>query len=736
MTPGRWRRITDVFHRARSRTTGARAPLLDEACGDDLAMRADVEALLAADSKAGRFGETPLNGSDDQAGLEPGTALGHYRVESLIGAGGMGAVYRAHDTSLDRDVAIKVLSTTPHDADMRTRLLREARAAAAVTHPHLCTIHEVGEADGQAYIAMELIEGRRLDELIATGGLPIGDVFRYGLQIADAIAHAHARGIVHRDLKPANVMISQFGTAKILDFGLAKVLPLSARGDREFTATVTSGSLVAGTAGYMAPEQVLGRPSDERADVFSFGVLLYEMATGNPAFGGASAIEVLAAVLHAQPQPITAVRSDLPTDLSALIDKALDKEPLRRYQRMSELRDGLQRFQASDGGAAVVRSRVRRRGALLLIATTVAMAAITSPLWTRVRHLDESSDAASPNNQRPIEIRRPSGPLPRNSPAAYRAVTEARGLYDASRWEAALEAANRAANLDPEYAEAWAMLGKIYARLASPPGFPGGSRQDFRANALVSARRAVDLDSSSYEAHVALALAHRNLAQIEPSRAAARTAIKLGPKFAEAYGVLADTYAETPGLGCAHDHDNAFAISLQQKADLIDPNRSDGTSFVGLLKYEKRFDEALRILDEALRLHPTSRRVRRYRAWILLEVGRLDEAERMLHEAAVDGGARGNDGMYLAGIELKRGHLDAAAEGFQKYAPSNERGRIEIARQYIEANVPGPALVYLEQALRAEPECARYLLSTKSPYWSVIRSVPAARKVIEKYGTH
>src|SRR5919109_3001296 len=246
MTPDRWRRITDVFHVVKSRPAEARVALLDDACGDDLTMRADVEALLAADSSAGRFGETSLFASDEQhAHLEPGTRLGHYCIESLIGTGGMGAVYRAHDTSLERDVAIKVLSTPLHDADTRTRLLREARAAAAVAHPHLCAIHEVGEAEGRPYIAMELIEGRRLDALIAAGALPIGDVFRYGLQIADAIVHAHARGIIHRDLKPANVMISQFGTAKVLDFGLAKLLPLSARGDREVTASQTASGLVA-----------------------------------------------------------------------------------------------------------------------------------------------------------------------------------------------------------------------------------------------------------------------------------------------------------------------------------------------------------------------------------------------------------------------------------------------------------------------------------------------------------
>jgi tetratricopeptide (TPR) repeat protein len=728
MSPDRWRRITEAFHRVRSRGADARPALLDEACGDDLAMRVEVAALLAADSEAGIFGETSLFAPDNQpAHLEPGTRLGHYCIASLIGAGGMGAVYRAHDTTLDRDVAIKMLSTTLHDADTRRRLLHEARAAAAVSHPHLCSIYEIGETEGQAYIAMELVEGRRLDELIAAGGLPPGDIFRYGLQIADAISHAHARGIVHRDLKPANVMISQFGTAKVLDFGLAKLLPLSAGGDRPFTVSQTASGVVAGTAGYMAPEQVLGRPSDERTDVFSFGVLLYEMATGHPAFSGTTPIEVHAAVLHAQPQPITSVRPDVPSELSQVVERALDKDPARRYQQMSALSDHLRRVQDAEVAISVAsRSPRRRRAALIVAATATAFALVTAASWTRVSALFERPARSA--------LRPPSGRLEKGSLAAYRAVTEARGLYDASRWEAALDAAKRAADLDPEYAEAWALLGKIYARLASPPGLPsGGSREDYRANALVSARRAVDLDSSSYEGHVALALAHRNLSQIEPSRAAARKAIALAPKFAEAYDVLADTYAESPGSGCGHDHDNAIAMALQRQAQSLDPNFADGISLVNLLKYEKRFDEALRILDDALRRHPSSRRIRRTRAWILLEVGRLDEAERMLREAAADGGIRGNDHMYLAGIALKRGQLEAAAEGFENYPPSSDRGRIEIARQYIEANVPGPALVHLERALRADPECAGFLVRTKAPYWSVIRSVPAARALLAKY---
>ncbi len=653
--------------------------------------------------------------------------------------GGMGEVYRAHDARLNRDVAIKVLSTAT-SPDGNVRLLREARSAAGLNHPHVCTIYEVGETDGHAYIAMELVEGKPLDQLIHAGGLPFEDIVRYSIQIADAIAHAHARGIVHRDLKPANVMIADGGEAKVLDFGLAKVLSVDDQSRLEFTISHTAAGLVVGTAAYMSPEQVLGRTTDERTDIFSFGALLYEMATGTRVFSGATPIEVLASVLHEQPKPVASVRGGLPAGLSRVVDKALAKDPSQRYQRMSELRDDLNRLQTSDRAAVI---RVRRRLPSRALAATAAFGAIAvviAVVWkdVRARHeTDPNAIAARPLVQDPTgssaspfaSLRKPRGPLQGNSLAAYRAVTEAAGLYTANRWEAALEASKRAADLDPEYAEAWAMLGKVYARLASPPGLPAGaSIEDIRTNALTSARRAMELDPSSYEANVALAVARRDLRQIDLSRAAARKAIQLGPQFAEAYAALAETYSETSGWGCGHDRDDAVAIALFRRAYSIDHKPG---ALINALKYDKQFEEALRFADEGLRREPTARGVRRQRAWILLEVGRLHEAEQMLREAAADGGIRGNDLMYLAGIELKRGHLEAAAEGFKKAGATG----IEVARQYIEAKLPRPALPHLEAGLRKEPACADFLLHAKGAYWSVIRSDPAARELLEKYRT-
>jgi len=279
-----------------------------------------------------------------------GQQLGHYRILEKIGVGGMGEVYRAHDEQLDRDVALKVLPAhTLTDETARARLLREARAAAALNHPHICTIHEVGEAGGQAYIAMELVEGKPLSALVPGQGLPVETVLRFGSQIADALAHAHERRIVHRDLKSANVVITPEGRAKVLDFGLAK--RISGEELAEVTtrsqASLTQAGALIGTVPYMAPEQLRGQPADARSDVWALGVVLYEMVAGARPFQGQTSFELSSAILNQVPPPLSPA---VPTQLGAVIERCLAKEPGQRYQQGSEVRAALEAVQS---GAAI-----------------------------------------------------------------------------------------------------------------------------------------------------------------------------------------------------------------------------------------------------------------------------------------------------------------------------------------------------------------------------------------------
>ena len=280
--------------------------------------------------------------------LAAGTRLGPYEVLGPIGAGGMGEVYRAHDTRLDRDVAIKVLPADRlSDEVQRARFVREARAASALDHPNIVTIHEIESESGVDFIVMELVAGRNLRTLIPRQGLPVPEALRIAIPLADALAAAHAAGIVHRDLKPANVMVTPQGVVKVLDFGLAKLVRKERAGPEETTAEAKEGPLsqpgaVAGTFGYMSPEQASGASVDARSDVFSFGLLLYEMVTGRRPFGGGSSAEMLAALLKEQPKPPSELVPDVPKELERIILRCLRKEPERRFQHMGDVKVELQ----------------------------------------------------------------------------------------------------------------------------------------------------------------------------------------------------------------------------------------------------------------------------------------------------------------------------------------------------------------------------------------------------------
>jgi eukaryotic-like serine/threonine-protein kinase len=266
--------------------------------------------------------------------LISGTKLGAYEIRSALGAGGMGEVYRATDTKLSRDVALKVLpAEMAEDAERLGRFRREAKVLAQLDHPNIVTIYSVEESDGVHFLTMQLVEGLPLDRLISQNGLPVEQIVEIAEGLAEALAAAHEKGIVHRDLKPANVMVTNEGRIKVLDFGLAK----DARGSSLGDATMTSDSrtkvgVVMGTPAYMSPEQTSGRPLDHRTDIFSLGVLLFEMSTGKRPFEGSSSAELVSAILRDTPPSVTDSRPDLPSDLARIIRRCLEKDPRHRVQ--------------------------------------------------------------------------------------------------------------------------------------------------------------------------------------------------------------------------------------------------------------------------------------------------------------------------------------------------------------------------------------------------------------------
>ncbi len=293
--------------------------------------------------------------------LLAGTRLGPYEILGLLGAGGMGEVYRARDTRLGREVAIKVLPAEKlSDPARRARFEREARAVAALNHPHIVTIHEIDTADGVDFIVMEYVPGQTLDSVIPKHGMPWKEALRVAIPIADALAAAHAKGIVHRDLKPANVAVTREGVVKVLDFGVAKLLweEVNESGETLTTATgpgaLTGPGGITGTAAYMSPEQATGGKVDARTDIFSFGALLYEMVTGRRAFGGKTVSDTLQAVVREEPPPPRELVSAIPEALERLILRCLRKEPDRRFQHVSDVKvELLEVKEAADSGSAV-----------------------------------------------------------------------------------------------------------------------------------------------------------------------------------------------------------------------------------------------------------------------------------------------------------------------------------------------------------------------------------------------
>jgi serine/threonine protein kinase len=384
MSPERLLQVEELYHAARERSPEDRAALLAQA---DPELRREVESLLAQDG-ASVFDRPPMEVAaklleDSNAErLAVGAQLGPYKIESSIGAGGMGEVFRARDTRLNRTVAIKILPSHLDNNAARKRFEREARAVSALNHANICTLHDIGHQDGIDYLVMEYLEGETLAQKLQKGPLPLDQALRYGIEIAGALDQAHRNGVIHRDLKPANIMLTKTG-AKVLDFGVAKVRVLEAATGLTQPTTLTEEGAILGTLQYMAPEQLEGKEADGRTDIFAFGAVLYEMVSGRRAFDGTSRADLIAGIIERAPPSLSTVRSSSPSAFDRLIKTCLAKDPEDRWQNARDLKRELQWIEEglASPQAPPQTSGKRKHTPWMLVTALLGTALILSPLY-------------------------------------------------------------------------------------------------------------------------------------------------------------------------------------------------------------------------------------------------------------------------------------------------------------------------------------------------------------------
>ncbi len=659
--------------------------------------------------------------------LAAGSKLGPYEIQSPLGAGGMGEVYRARDTRLERQMALKLLSAGAlGDEAARARLIGEAKTASALNHPHICTIYEVGEADGKTYVAMEYVEGRPLSRQIPHDGLPLELVLRYGGQIADALAYAHEHGIVHRDLKSANVMITPDGRAKVLDFGLARRLA----GSELSEATLSKKSLgeneeISGTLQYMAPEALRGEPADARSDVWALGVVLYEMAAGRLPFGGKTAYELTSAILREPPPPMSA---RVPAGLRSVVQRCLAKEPGQRYSRIGEVRSALEAIGSSETltGAATARSDEVRRKLLARILLAAGIVLVVGILGFILRGRFAGSNL-KPSRQ--SEVARSTGPrTSTGAPAsANREANEyfERGMlftetqFDAPR---AQQMFDHALALDPNFTEARAWHGMSFVMMVDS-GYSNDSSWLYKAEEEL--RRALDEDANSAAAYCGLAVVYFFQGRKELQLEVIQKSLKATPDLA--CGMTA--------LGVYHQFngENAEAKVIYQRALEKNPLYSWAQwNLADVLRTEGDLITARRVSETLLEQNPSDHGARLLLSFVYEDSGDFKKTRSLLEVTPGMGSQPYYDCLGRARLEASEGKRSEALreldEGLLKFFEVNKWCTMEAAEIFSAVGETDKALDWLERAVNGGDERVEWF--RRDPMLKNIRNLPRFQQIL------
>lgn len=589
--------------------------------------------------------------------LTPGSKLGPYEIVSILGAGGMGEVYLAHDARLNRDVAIKVLpGDRTVDEAARQRFLREARAASALNHPNIITIYETDSHNGVAFIAMEYVRGNSLAELLQERPLPDAEAIAYAAQIADALAKAHAAGIVHRDLKPGNVMVTEDGLIKVLDFGLAKLETVAkgatagkvgGPGSAETASLLSIAGTTLGTLSYMSPEQARGEPTDFRSDIFSFGVVLFEMLTRQLPFTGENLLAMLHSLHFGAPKDIRYLRPDLPPAIASIVGRCLQKLPNDRYQNAAEIARDLRRGETS-GMAFAIGSTATSTGGRQTTAQSSALRSISSASveqttvarpsrkWKRESALalvvllaallavPEVRHRISSLWEKPQPPRNAANLVVPDNPFALR--TQAQSYME--RWDLAdnvdrsITLLNRAIELDKDYAPAYASLTFAYYeknRLHADPEWAKQAEQ--------SAARALQLNGDLADSHMAAGLAAMLAGKSGNAEQEFRKAAELDPKSSKPHRWLGLLFSSVTGKSKQAEDELTRALGLN-------PEDWRARFNLGLLYYKTaRYPEAASAWEQVKKITPDNFYVLNNLAGVYMVMDRDEDAAAALQRS-------------------------------------------------------------------------------------------------------